>query len=238
MKDSVRHLYSAGRDAFDKQEFDEALVHFQKLVKQVDSFADVWNMMGQVYHGKGEFRNAIECFERAYSLNPRYTEVQFNLAVAYSEIGQYDKAEALYQKAREAEPGDGDARIPDPFVRGKLANMHADIGDVYHGLALFDDAVVEYDKALSLRPEFPDIRLRKAQTLFDSGQCDQAISELKAVKADKPEYAKARIQLGVFLYSQGDVEKSVLEWQQILDQDPNNERAKMYLRLAAKKQKW
>ena len=141
--------------------------------------------------------------------------------------------------ARRAQaPAPGDARIPDPFVRGKIANMHAELGDVYHGIGLFPDAVDEYEKALSLRPEFPDIRTRLAQALFDSGLKDEAIAELLSVKAGRPDYLPGRILIGVFLFSTGRVKEAVDEWQEILSLDPENQRAKMYLRLAAKTQRW
>ena len=238
MEESVRWMYATGRDAFERKEFDEALAIFKKLTEKIDSFADVWNMMGQIHHDRGDFRGAIECFEKALAVNPRYTEVQFNLAVAYSEIGQYDKAEELYERVRGIPQGAGDKRIPDPFVRGKIANMHADLGDVYHGMGLFEDAIAEYEKALSMRPEFPDIRLRLAQALFDSGLKDEAIAELQAVSESRPDYLKARVQLGVFLYSTSKEHDAMEEWKEVLAQDPMNQLAKMYLRLAAKKHKW
>lgn len=238
MEESVRALYSSGRDAFERKEYDEALEHFNKLVAQVDSFADVWNMMGQIFHARGDFRGAIECFEKALRINPRYTEVQFILAVAYSDIGQYDKAEKLYERARQSGQTTEDVKIADPFVRGKIANMHADLGDIYLGLGLYDDAKAEYEKALSLRPEFPDIRAKLAQALFDSGLKEEAVSELQTVKDSRPDYLKARIQLGVFLFSLERIQEAVHEWQGVLVHDPDNKLAKMYLRLAAKSHKW
>jgi len=47
-----------------------------------------------------------------------------------------------------------------------------------------------------------------------------------------------RILLGVFLFSSGRKKEAVDEWQEILVQDPDNQKAKMYLRLAAKTQRW
>lgn len=240
MEESVRGLYSMGMDAYEKKEYDEALEYFTRFVEKVDSFADVWNIMGQIYHERAEFRKAIECFEKALAINPRYVEVQFNLAVAYSEIGEYDRAEKVYTEARSAEEGGvpGDNRIPDPFVRGKVANMHADLGNIYHGLGLFEDAIKEYEKALSLRPDFPDVRTRLAQTLFDSGMKGEAVSELQTVKESRPDYLPARIQLGVFLYSTGKTGDAIKEWKQVIASNPDDEKAKMYLRLAARSKKW
>ena len=44
----------------------------------------------------------------------------------------------------------------DPFARGKIANMHADLGAAYAGLAMFDEAVREYLTREEARQSFRD----------------------------------------------------------------------------------
>jgi len=237
MSEAMQWLYSLGRNAFDKKDYDDALDHFEKLVGEVQGFPDVWNMMGQIYHHQGEFAKAIKSFETALELNDNYVEAKFHLAVAYSEIGEYDKAQELYDAARKIDRGLGDERIPDPLVRAKIANMHADIGDIYESLALYNDAINEYKKALNLRPEFPDIRARMAKAQFESGQKEEAVHQLATVKASRPDFLKARLSLGICLYSMGKIERAVEEWNEILEQNPDFEKAKLYLRLAEKRKK-
>jgi len=234
MEEPIRLLYSKGKEAFENKDYDQALEAFTKLTGQVSSFADVWNIMGQIYHHRGELRNAVECFEKSLAVNPAYADARFNLSILYADIGEYEKAEKLYEMARTEPTGEGDQRIPDPYVRGKLANMHTEMGDVYHGLAVYDDAENEYRKALKLRPEFPDVRTKLARVLFDSGKTEEAVAELREVKNKKPAYSPARIQLGVLLYSLGRQEDALREWREILENDPDNEKAKMYLRLVQK----
>ena len=117
---------------------------------EVKTFADVWNMLGVIYHAQGKFQKAIDCFSNALSINPNYTEAQLHLAVTYNDLGQYDKAQKIYRQAKEYKGVEADAqdRLPDSFVRGKLANMHAELGDTYWGIGLFEEALEEYSKAL------------------------------------------------------------------------------------------
>jgi tetratricopeptide (TPR) repeat protein len=232
--EDVQSLYSLGRGAFERRNFEEALDYFQRLVQRMDRFADVWNMMGQIHHETGEMDLAQDCFQKALDLNPHYTDALFNLAIVYSEIGKYDQAQALYDRARSQEHGQGDRRIADPTIRGKLANMHADLGDLYLGLGLFHDAADEYRKALTLRPEFPDIRLSMARTLFEAGKKSAALAELAEIKSSRPDYLKARLQLGLYLFSMGHSDAAVKEWSEILAEFPGHQRAQTYLRLARK----
>ncbi len=235
MDESVRWLYQAGKEAFERKDYEESLNRFLEFVREVDGFADVWNMMGQMYYHQGEMMKAAATFEKAVAINPRYASAILNLAVTYADMGDYNKAEELQERLRNAEPGEGDQRIPDPFARGKLANMHADIADIYAGMALYGPAIDEYQRALDLRPDFPDVRERMAKALFDAGKQNEAIAELNEVKEKRPDYVGARINLGMFLYSTGKEEEAEKEWKEVLEMVPENRRAKMYLRLARKK---
>ena len=103
--------------------------NLSQVVEQNQSFADVYNMLGIVYHDQGQFARAQRAFEAALRLNPAYTEAALNLAVIYNDMGKYREAKEVYQAAllrQRNSPGK-----LDPFVTGKIANMYADIADVF-----------------------------------------------------------------------------------------------------------
>jgi len=233
MDEELRVHYLLGREAFQKNDYQEAERQLAAFVQTVSHFADVWHMLGVIYHEQGKFNRAVECFEKALAINPKYTEALLSLAVTYNDLGQYDKAQSLYADAKR---GGGAAAVeapvlPDPFVRGKIANMHAELGDVYRSIGLQTEAIAEYGRALKLRPDFPDIRTKLAQALQDQGQKEQALAELKEIKRSRPDYLLARINLGVVHYSMGRVEEAIREWKEVLTEDSENKKALMYLRL-------
>ena len=233
MDEELRVHYLLGQESFRKNDYQEAEKHLSAFVREVAHFADVWQMLGVIYHEQGKFNRAVECFEKALAINPKYTEALLSLAVTFNDLGQYDKAQALYANAKRGEssaPPEA-AALPDPFVRGKIANMHAELGDVYRSIGLQTEAIIEYQKALKLRPEFPDIRTKLAQSLHDQGQKEQALKELMEIKRSRPDYLLARINLGVTHYSMGRLDEAVREWQEVLAEDPENKKAQMYLRL-------
>jgi lipoprotein NlpI len=197
-------------------------------------FADVYNMLGTIAFEKGDHEGSRKHFQDALEINPRYTEACLNLAVTLNEMGDYPSGAVAFQKARQASLVEQGAI--DPYVKGRLANLHADIGEIYHGLALHDEAVAEYRKALALGPGFPDLRARLGILYRDMGEYEKAIEEFTRVKREHPEYATASIQLGISYYSRGQVELAVDEWNSILEKDPENPKAMMYLRLAEKDQ--
>ena len=158
-------------------------------------------MLGVIYHAQGRFSDAEEAFENALRLNPRYTEAALNLSVTYNDRGKYDRAREVYTKAVSASVGQPNAL--DRFARGKLANMHADLGAAYAGLAMFDEAVREYAKALDLCPDFADLRVRLGNVYRDMGMFHAAVAEFEHAKKLRPDFIPARIHLGVTLFSLG-----------------------------------
>ncbi|MCK5800043.1 MAG: tetratricopeptide repeat protein, partial [Deltaproteobacteria bacterium] len=122
-------------------------------------------------------------------------------------------------------------RSLDGFARGKLANMHADLASVYHGIGFFAEAVREYEKALGLSPSFVDLRTKLANTYRDMGELDTAIEQYQKVFESKPNFLQARLQLGITLYMGKRVKEAITEWRKTLAIDPTSRTAKIYLKM-------
>jgi tetratricopeptide (TPR) repeat protein len=186
-------------------------------------------MLGVIYHAQGRFSDAEEAFENALRLNPRYTEAALNLSVTYNDRGKYERAREVYTKAVSASVGQPNAL--DRYARGKLANMHADLGAAYAGLAMFDEAVREYSKALDLCSDFADLRVRLGNVYRDMGMFHAAVAEFEHAKKLRPDFIPARIHLGVTMFSLGRKEAAIAEWQEVLKIDPANKSAQLYIRM-------
>jgi tetratricopeptide (TPR) repeat protein len=231
MADRIDQLIAAGREHYDAGELAKAEPLLAEAAAARPGFPDVYNMLGVIYHAQGRFQDAEEAFETALALNPRYTEAALNLSVTYNDRGKYDQAREVYTRAVSASAGAPDAL--DGFARGKLANMHAELGAAYAGLARFDDAVREYGKALELCPDFVDLRIKLGNVHRDKGDPHAALTELEHAKRIRPDFAPARIQLGITLFSLGRRDAALAEWQAVLAADPGNKSAQRYLRMVA-----
>jgi tetratricopeptide (TPR) repeat protein len=227
-KETLKRL-ERGREHYENGEYDKAEAYLLKVVEEESGFADVMNMLGVIYHDRGQVGMAQEYFEKALRINPRYTEAALNLAVTYNEQGKYDEAKRIHQHATSLAPQQD--REIEPFARGKLANMHADLGRAYSELQLYEPAVAQYREALELSPEFVDIRTRLGQLLKDAGRLDEALAELNQVKETRPAYLPGRISLGATHLALGDKEAARNEWAEVIEIDPENRTAGMYLRM-------
>lgn len=232
--DNHRKMFLEGRRYFEKKEYDKAEKYFLNLVKENQNFADVYNMLGVIYHANGQFTGSIENFEKAIKINPNYTEALLNLAVLYNDLGKYKKANALYSRVHSRKNKKKKEKM-DPFIKNKLANKHAEIGDIYEGIGVYPDAIAEYQKALELGPKFLDIHSKLALCYREEGKYAQAIKILAQVIKINPKYTQARVQLGVTLYASGQKKKAIETWKAAIKQNPKDESAKMYLKLAESK---
>src|SRR5512137_54997 len=171
--EQIHETYLLARKLYEKENFAEAEKLLEALAAEAPFFADVFNKLGVIYHQRGAFGRAAKAFEKALELNSRYTEAALNLAVTYNNLGRYEKANAVFQSAARASLAGPGAL--DPFIRGKLANQHADLGDIYFDLGLHGEAVAEYRKAVDLGPKFADLRTKLAIALRERGAYETAL---------------------------------------------------------------
>lgn len=228
MDDHVKQLLLLGREHYAKRELDQAEYLLEQVAQKSDRFADVFDMLGVIAHSKGDFARAEEFFERAVALNPNYTEAQLNLMVTYNDLGKYDAARKIYASIRSR---DGGERL-DPFARGKIANMHAEISQAYQDAGMLVEAIDELEKAVSLCPTFADLRTRLGSLYRDSGDHARAREQFLAAKEANPRYVQARVLLGALMLGAGENAAASDELRSVLELDPENKSAQMYLRIA------
>ncbi|MHB8835385.1 MAG: tetratricopeptide repeat protein [Candidatus Methylomirabilia bacterium] len=231
----VHETYLLARKLYEKENFAEAEKLLEKLASEAPFFADVFNKLGVIYHQRGAFGRASKAFEKALELNPRYTEAALNLAVTYNNLGRYEKASAAFQNAaRFTQTGTG---ALDPFIRGKLANQHADLGDIYFDLGLLAEAVEEFRKAVLLGPKFADLHTKLAVALREKGDFDAALVEFQEALKVNAKYVPAYLHLGVTYYMRGLIDRAMLVWKTALKASPNDKSVRVYLEFIKELQK-
>jgi tetratricopeptide (TPR) repeat protein len=228
----LRELVARGRSHTLAGEHAEAVACFTEVLREKAPYADVYDMLGFIYHQEGRLAEAEEMFREALRINPSYTEAALNLVVTCNDLGKYAEARTIYERAMAASK-----RAPrelDPFVKGKLANMHAEMGAAYRAAALYDEAVGEYERALALGPTFADIRTELGKTRREMGDLAGSVRELERVRAESPRFMPGRIHLGLVYYAAGRHDDAAGEWRAVLGAEPENASARMYLAMLNK----
>jgi len=229
LNERVKQLLVLGREHYAKREFEKAEQMLRMVLEEEDRYADVHDMLGVIAHSRGNFLVAERHFERALEINPAYTEAALNLAVTYNDRGKYEKAREVYGRIKVGPSGSPQGL--DPFARGKIANMHADLGQAYQDAGLVREAIGEYEKATALCPQFADLQTKLGALLREINDMPSARAHYEAALQAKPNYVPARLQLGVILLALGDAGGAEEHWKHVVSLEPDNSQAKMYLRM-------
>src|SRR6266550_1698378 len=104
---SADHLLAQARERFALQDYYGAAHLLESVLETGKSFADVHHLLGLCLAMLGQRDRALEQFERALTLNPRYIEANIHSGILLNELGREDEGRAAFQDAVGHESGGG-----------------------------------------------------------------------------------------------------------------------------------
>lgn len=224
-------LFSKGKSLFERGEYKKAQVLFAELVDDNDKNTEAYFYLANIFHIAGEIGKAIKAFQKVLELDPHHTDAAIGLSVLFNDIGRYDEAKQIFEKAsyhvKNAKSG-----LEDPHINKKFALKHYELAEQYFVYNRLEEALFEYNKAIGLDPDNLEIRVKIAKTYAKKGFISKAFEELKRLKNEYPAYIPARLALGLLYYGNGNTLEAQVEWQNILSIDPSHQEATMYLNLS------
>jgi tetratricopeptide (TPR) repeat protein len=227
----VKELIERGRRSYERADYVAALADFRDVLGRNPQFADIRHLAGLCLGFMGQAEAALEEFDRAIALNDQYVEAHLNRALVLNELGRFEEARAAFERA-----GYYEYAIAGHFpasMTARLANKHAEVGDLYQEGGSPTEAAAQYRRALELRPKFHDIRNKLAQCLLQLGELDAAADELRKALDGNPRFVPARLNLGLSHFRAGRTEEALREWRTCRDHEPNNPQVRAYLSMLA-----
>jgi tetratricopeptide (TPR) repeat protein len=144
-----------------------------------------------------------------------------------NELGRRGEADEAFRQASTANPQAVDGL---PWnVAAQLANQHAELGQMYAQAGALNDAIREYQRAITLGPTFADLRYRLARLMLETGRTLEAREELERVVRERPHFLDAQAALGLARYLSGDAQGAEDIWNECLNLRPENPRVEAYL---------
>lgn len=149
--DENTDLLNTAKEHFNKGHYKLAEPLLQQLAGEANVKADVPYMLATIAFDRGQLKKAIQLFKQSIEINPEFTDSSVGLSIILNDLGRYDEAKKIFEDAY-ATMKKSQARGKDKTLNEKLAQKHADLGDLYLVSNMIDEAEAEFTKANKLAP--------------------------------------------------------------------------------------
>ncbi|MFH1355955.1 MAG: tetratricopeptide repeat protein, partial [bacterium] len=165
-------------------------------------------LLGNELATKGHYKDAVNIYTTAASLNPLNATTYYNLGAAYSQMGDYENAIATYLKASALAPSN--------------ASISFNLANAYFTIKEYNKAIVFYN--ISIQKKFSNIEAHHnlARALYHSGQLDEAIEKYKHVIKIKPSLTIAHHNLGKALIDKENWKEAALAFEKAIQLNPQS----------------
>lgn len=230
-----------GNEFYKQKKFEEALQEYEAAIKVNPTDIMYHYNKAAVYLEMKDNEKAVEtcvhALENRYNFKADYTQVAkvYNrLAIAYTNMKQYDKAIEAYEKSlvedncrstrnalkeleRRKEREEREAYI-DP----EKAEEHKNKGNEFFKNNDFPKAKEQYDEAIKRNPSDPKLYSNRAATLTKLLEYPSALEDVKKAIELDPTFVKAYIRKGHLHFFMKDYNQALQAYTKGLELDPNN----------------
>jgi tetratricopeptide (TPR) repeat protein len=228
----LNDMLKKAKDAFQRNDFKLASLLLNEIIENQPNSSEAYFYLANIFHLRGEIGKAIKAFQKVLELDPHHTDASISLSVIYNDIGKYEEAKVIFDKANGQIKNSHQQGLSDPHLNKKFSLKHYELAEMYVSYGRSDEALFEYNKAVNLDPDNLEIRIKVAKAYTKKGFISKAFDELKKLKTEHPGYMPARIALGLLYYGNGNIIEAQAEWQGVLNKEPNNQEAGMYISLS------
>jgi tetratricopeptide (TPR) repeat protein len=226
LTDSGNSLYDEGRLSDALECFQQALVLVAaKKTDQGKRAAICHYNLARTCAGLGMPDKAIEHYQTAISIRPRFLEAHNNLGMMFNELNRFEEAIPHFKKAIAAEP--------------LFAASHYGMGVALQSLGNINDAAFCYQKALTFNPDFYASWVNLGLICFTIKSWEPAINCYNEAIALMPDNPELYYDVGLAYLASGDCQKAIQSFGKAIELKPDYEAAKdglqeaMYFALAA-----
>ncbi len=228
----LNDLLKKAKEAFQKNDLKTSSLFLNEIIDQNPNATEAFFYLANVFHVRGELGKAIKAFQRVLELDPNHTDAAISLSVIYNDIGKYEEAKAIFERANNQVKNSQGQGLADPHLNKKFSLKHYEIAEMYVSYGRCEEALFEYNKAIALDPDNLEIRIKVAKAYTKKGFSSKAFDELRRLKNENPGYMPARIALGLLYYGNGNIIEAQAEWQNVLSREPSHPEAVMYVNLS------
>ena len=198
----------AGRAAFQKKAYTEAISCFQSVVHASSRNVEAWYLMGESYLAKGVFDSAQTALERTVDINDEYVQAYSPLFTVYGKRGLWAKAAKRYEAAVK--------------VDKKNTAFPMALGNAYLASDSIDKAVVYYSKAKEINENLTGAYVGLAEAYGRQNIQPMAVANLQKATDLNPASSDLHYKLGKAYYKNRQFVEALKEYKETIRLDSTN----------------
>ena len=215
-------------------EFKKALPLFKEDQKQMK--AETYVTLANAYNRKGIHKAAITACKKAMEIDPNLANAHYNLGFAYREEGNDELAKQEFALYDELLKQEGEyIEIPEKPTSEEI-DKYITLGDNYFKEGKFDEAIIEYKKALDIEPR-DDILNKLGQAhqqkrlagkseeqpaKIDTFTSKKTLDEMPGLEREQELSIEELYDRGISYYDKGMIDKAIEEFKEVLELDPDD----------------
>ena len=228
MNNKINQMITRAVESFHRGDFENTEVILDQILKIQSKNFDALHTLGIVKGVKNQHREALELFKKALKIDSNNSFIHFNIAKAFSEIGEDEKALKYHLNATKLNPSHPDGWLNygrslsnlnratealDMFSKAidlnpQYAEALTNRGVALQKLKSYQEALLSLDEALKINPLLAEAWSNRGSALYELKQHKQALASYKKAISIQPEFAEAwnnqgNTLLGLNQYEQG-----------------------------------
>ncbi len=204
-----QQLNDLGNSHAQKQEWQQAIACYQKAISQDPNFAGAYRNMARALRQVGKRQEAVECWNRALTLEPTWGKGKDHLRLGdiFLKQGQTEKAITCYRRSLQVEPD---------FAAGyvQLGHLLSQQGNTQEAIACWRQGVANI-------PDDGSLYFHLGQALALQEQWSEAIACYRRVIALEPERSEAYHNLGDMLQKEKQLQAAVASYRRAIELKPD-----------------
>jgi len=178
---SAEGLYYTGLLHLWTEDFEKALIYFQKAVEKDPNYADAYFQIGYCYGQLKQYNDAIKAYKQAIRIKPDYAEAHYSLGVAYGSLGRWSEEIESYKQAIRIKPD--------------YAEAHYGLGAACGHLGRYSEAIESYKEAIRIKPDLAEAHFSLGLAYIITGDKSSSLDEYKILKEINKELANKLFNL-------------------------------------------
>ncbi|MBV8846046.1 MAG: tetratricopeptide repeat protein [Bryobacterales bacterium] len=172
-EDMAEPYNSLGAVWLENQDLSRAEPAFREAIRRQPDYAEARSNLANVLSANGRFEEAKYHFEAAIRMKPEYAAARYNYAIALARVKRFSEAQSQVEAELKF--------IADSYPGA--AEAHDLLANLLVGQGKIEPAVQEYERAITLQPNFGRAHLDLGSLLAESGDVRAALPHLQEAAA-------------------------------------------------------